>query len=195
MRHHIKGKYCILLLVLFYSNAIKSAQSEYTDPLNNVVYTYDTNGSTAQVKTGDYSAPGSPNAKGEITILSSIEVNGKTYKVTKIGTRAFRHCYELTAVHIPETVKEIGDWAFSTCTSLMTINFPEGITAIEYGCFWECPSLHSITLPTSLTRIDGDAFVNCGLRTVVVPENVKSIGEYNQEIKGKTNVEIIPVSA
>ena len=33
------------------------------------------------------------------------------------------------------------------------------------------------------------------LTSVTIPNSVTSIGEYNQEIKGKTNVEIIPVSA
>ena len=33
------------------------------------------------------------------------------------------------------------------------------------------------------------------LVAIKIPDSVKTIGEYNQEIKGKTNVEIIPVSA
>ena len=166
----------LLLFLLFLSVTANAVRREYTDQENNVVYTFDTSGNTAEVRGGDYTAPGSPDAKGSITILPSFTVNGKTYTVTKISTRAFRHCYELTAVSIPQTVQEIEDWAFSSCTSLMTINFPEGITKIPYGCFWECSSLHNITLPSSLTSIDGNAFVNCGLRTVVIPKNVKTIG-------------------
>ena len=33
------------------------------------------------------------------------------------------------------------------------------------------------------------------LESIVIPQSVSNIGEYNQEIKGETNVEIIPVSA
>ena len=33
------------------------------------------------------------------------------------------------------------------------------------------------------------------IASVTIPDSVTSIGEYNQEIKGETNVEIIPVSA
>ena len=44
---------------------------------------------------------------------------------------------------------------------------------LGYGLFDGCKKLETITLPNSIT----------------------TIGEYNQEIKGETNVEIIPVSA
>ena len=34
-----------------------------------------------------------------------------------------------------------------------------------------------------------------GLTSITIPNSVTTIGEYNQEIKGETNVEIIPLSA
>ena len=48
----------------------------------------------------------------------------------------------------------------------------------------------------NVTSINDEAFRDCTVMTsVTIPSSVTSIGEYNQEIKGKTNVEIIPVSA
>ena len=63
----------------------------------------------------------------------------------------------------------------------------------------------SITIPSTIsyqgleyevTSIRSSAFFgNKTVERIVVPNSIISIGEYNQEIKGKTNVEIIPVSA
>ena len=70
------------------------------------------------------------------------------------------------------------------------------VTAIGDAAFMECENVTSITIPNSVTIIGGMAFEGCpNLTSIVIPNSVTSLGEYNQEIKGKTNVEIIPVSA
>lgn len=62
-------------------------------------------------------------------------------------------------------------------------------------------TMGKVTIPATangykVIKIGDNAFTNCrDIDEVVIPEGIVSIGEYNQEIKGKTNVEIIPVSA
>jgi len=92
-------------------------------------------------------------------------------------------------------VTSIGNSAFEGCTNLSSVSIPSSVKVISAGAFREC-SLSSITLPNSVTSIGSSAFRGCsGLTSVTIPNSVTSIGEYNQEIKGETNVEIIPVIA
>ncbi len=101
-----------------------------------------------------------------VTIPSDIELNGKTYNVTKIGKRAFSACTFLTSVIIPSSVTIIGESAFCGCTSLASITIPNSVTTIGAYAFWYCASLTSITIPNSVTKIGYYAFYNCSSLTI-----------------------------
>ena len=77
----------------------------------------------------------SENAKGDVKIESSVEINGQTYLVTTIGKGAFQGCTELTSVEIPSSVITIYGNAFEGCTNLLVIKIGSGIKVIESRAF------------------------------------------------------------
>ena len=76
-----------------------------------------------------------------VTIPNTIELNGKTYKVTTIGNSAFISCTSLTSISIPSSVATIKGYAFRDCTSLKSITIPDSVTTIEKWAFYACAFL------------------------------------------------------
>lgn len=120
---------------------------------------------------------------------SSVPINGiyynldgqsKTAEVTTHPNKWMGYRYSGDIV-IPSTVVNEGT----------TYN----VTSIGNGAFGYDTDVTSVIIPNSVTSIGNTAFAGCSLSSLTIPSSVICIGEYNQEIKGKTNVEIIPVSA
>ena len=55
----------------------------------------------------------------------------------------------------------IGGWAFRDCYSLTHITIPEGVTSIKGEAFSGCNELKSVTIPSSVTRIGSSSFGFC----------------------------------
>ena len=90
----------------------------------------------------------------------------------------------------------LSDNVFDGCIGLTSVTIPNSFKYIGESLFLGCSGLTSVAIPCGMTYISFRAFQECrGLTSVIIPNSVTSIGEYNQEIKGETNVEIIPVSA
>ena len=72
----------------------------------------------------------------ELDLPSTVEKNGKKYKVTKIGNNAFNDNSawasqsEFTKIVVPEGVEEIGDYAFYNCRKLIDLTLPKSLTTV-----------------------------------------------------------------
>ena len=180
----------ILLFLLLQMSFLVCFANEYTDPVSNVIYTYDPSGNRAEVKQGEewidtddgqsgWNQPGSPNAKAEIVILERFAVDGKEYIVDKIGDYAFFQMKNITSIVIPSSVKTIGCNAFKECSALSCVVINKGLTSINELAFAECESLESISLPKTLKEIGPKAFHSCtSLISLSIPSSVSCIGEY-----------------
>ena len=119
--------------------------------------------------------------------------------VSSIGTNAFYGCTGLTSITIPEGVTEIGASAFASCSNLASITFPESLSRVGYSAFYGTPWLYSQrgvvyagkvlygyygTCPNDVVVEEGTksisdfAFERSGIRSIVIPGSVASIGEY-----------------
>ena len=113
-----------------------------------------------------------------ITIPQKVDYEGNEYAVTRIGTEAFRGCFKLLSVNIPNGVVTIGRVAFGECQKLTSVAIPEGVTSIGNSAFSGCTKLTSVAIPGGVTSIGAWAFTDCtSLTSVVIPEGVTRIGD------------------
>ena len=98
---------------------------------------------------------------GNIVIPEEVVYQGRSWKVTSIGSDAFMFCTRLTSVTIPNYVKSIGSSAFNYCFGLTSIVIPNSVTIIGDETFYNCSGLTSVTIPNSVTSIGKWAFQNC----------------------------------
>ena len=124
------------------------------------------------------------------------------YKVTAIGTSAFRDCLSFSSLKIPNTVEHIyafafygceslakvvmsdsvviiGKWAFAWCESLVSVTISNSVKLIPERAFYYCRSLTNLSIGNSVESIDEYAFEGCAsLMELTIPNSVKSIGQH-----------------
>lgn len=99
---------------------------------------------------------------------------GWTYR---IPNNAFSHCWYLTEVTLPDSLRTIGTNAFMNCDNLLSVTIPDRVTSIDTRAFNSCDRLSSVIIPGSVTQIGSCAFQNCtGLTSVELCDGVTQIG-------------------
>ena len=93
-----------------------------------------------------------------LSIPSSVEHLGFTYKVASVGSKAFYSCAGLRAVLLGD-VESIGTKAFARCTSLQSVGF-ENVRTIASYAFYGCSSLESADFGP-VVSIGACAFAKC----------------------------------
>jgi len=143
-------------------------------------------------------------------------VVGSEY-ITVIPAQAFKGCVKLSKFDFGSGLKSIGEGAFAgssvkeanmgTCTVLESIapwvfagdaalekaTLPAQLCKIGQGVFFECTTLSDVTLPEGMTELPAYTFKDVASMSssLVLPENVSSVGEYAlMGVSSVSNVEL-----
>ena len=131
----------------------------------------------------------------EANIPSNITYKGTTYGISSIGYAAFKDCFALTSVVIPDCVTSIGDGAFEGSSveratmPAFAIPYMNRLTLKEAiitsgdeigdSAFRAFSKLTSVVIGDSVTSIGDVAFIMCeSLTSIVIPDSVISIGKW-----------------
>ena len=196
----------LLLLITAAFTASASVQ------IGDLYYNLDSSTLTAEVTYLSYGSSSNKSyVSGTLKIPSTIKCNGVTYKVTTIGSSAFRKCTGLTSVTIPNSVTKIGTQAFDGCTGLTEVHITDigawcnikfdGFTAnplfYAHKLYLNGEEVKDLVIPNTVTTIGNYAFDGCsGLTSVTIPKSVTTIGsDAFLNCTGLTKVHITDIGA
>ena len=129
-----------------------------------------------------------------MTIYFYGEEYQRDYTVTAIGEGAFRECFDLQQVILPNTITTIDKNAFYNCTNLSSIVFPSSLSKINQSAFAYCTSLTSVVIPDNVVDIGWNVFYGCtGLTSVTISKYVSQLNGTFQGCVRLTSV-VIPES-
>lgn len=117
----------------------------------------------------------------KITIPETVTVQSITYKVTSVGSNAFKNNKKLKKVVIGENVTAINTGAFSSCYKLTTVKLPKKLKVIGKKAFCRCKALSKITIPSKVNKIGAQAFYgDKKLKNIIIKTKkltVKNVGK------------------
>lgn len=99
----------------------------------------------------------------DVIIPEMVTHDGKTYKVTAIGSGAFCYCSNITGeLSVGEYVKTIGAHAFKYCTGMRgNLCFPSGLEAINAYAFYHAGFNGVLDFCDQIINIGNYAFTEC----------------------------------
>lgn len=112
-----------------------------------------------------------------IIVPETIEYNGHTYPVTRVGLGQgiAAEPSTVTKVVIPKSVKVVSKSAFTMCDNLLSVSLAEGVEVIE-GSAFSMTGLTTIIIPSTVKTIEKSAFFGCrNLHAISVNKEIETI--------------------
>lgn len=95
--------------------------------------------------------------------------------LVEIPYMAVAECKNLKSISIPATVEEIAASAFENCRKLKEVHFDEdgALTVIGDWAFYNCHNLQKLTIPEGVTKVGDEAFFDCTyLKELTLPSTL-----------------------
>lgn len=158
-----------------------------------------------------------------LNLSSTVEHNGVTYTLTRIGDQAFYYCDEINGVRIPSTVTSIGTSAFAGCDWMDDVyinsnaiasatytedhnfyhlfsqyptnfTFEENVTAIGPYALYRCTQVDYVIIDGNVTTIGNAAFKYCKeIVSIWLPYSLTSIGA--EAFYGASNLHSVSINS
>lgn len=121
----------------------------------------------------------------KIKVPKTVKIGGKTFKVTAIGSSAFKNNKKIISVEIGDNVKAIGVSAFEGCTKLGKATLGKGVIEIGGNAFKNCKKLGTIVIKsTKLKKVGRNALK--GIKpTSKIKVPAKKLSAYKKLFKNK----------
>lgn len=136
--------------------------------------------------TSTVSVTGIKNNKAtKVKIPKTVKIGGKDFKVTAIGSKAFKDNKKITSIEIGDNVRAIGVSAFEGCTKLSKATLGKGISEISGNAFKSCNKLGTITIQsTKLKKVGRNALK--GIKpTAKIKVSARKLPAYKRLFKNK----------
>ena len=117
-----------------------------------------------------------------ISVKNTVDYNGTTYNVTKIGTEAFKGENGVKKVILSKNITDIGKRSFYKCKNLNKVRIKYNVKIIRKGAFRYCSKLKTINITsTVLTDIRVNVFngIKSGAVVNVMNDPVRKLVKAN----------------
>lgn len=117
-------------------------------------------------------------ATGRLTENVVIKEYFQGLPVKEIADYAFKDCYSMESISIPNSIEKIGKYAFQGCTSLKSITIPSSVLEIGKYAFQFCDDLESVSFESTVNwYMDGEAISPAELSTAEIVVNLLKQGK------------------
>lgn len=121
----------------------------------------------------------------KIKVPKTVEIGGKTFNVTSIGSNAFKNNKNITNIETGNNLVSIGISAFENCTHLLKVTTGNSITKIGANAFKNCKKLGSIKIKSVKLQSVGKNALKGIKPSAKIKVPAKKVKLYKKKLKGK----------